>query len=315
MYTYDNFHKVKEEIEASRLRARAEAEARSARLAEISPEIAAIDEELRSTGMVIFKIACEGGDISAIRERNLALNQKRREITLALGYPADYTEPKYACPICSDTGFIDGVKLCSCFREKLITLNIASSGMGRLMEKQSFDNFDLNWYAGDESLYSKMKSNFDSARHYAESFSQCGGNMLIMGGTGTGKTHITTAIARVVISQGCSVIYDSIENIIADFEEDKFKSGYTQKEPKAAKYMECDLLIIDDLGTEFSSQFSASCLYNLVNTRQNKGLSTIISTNLSPKDLAERYDGRIYSRIAGNDYQVLIFGGKNHRLF
>ena len=79
--------------------------------------------------------------------------------------------------------------------------------------------------------------------------------------------------------------------------------------------MDCDLLIIDDLGTEFSSQFSTSCLYNLVNTRQNKGLSTIISTNLSPKDLAERYDGRIYSRIAGNDYQVLIFGGKNHRLF
>ena len=156
MYTYDNFHRVKEEIEAKRLRARAEAEARSARLSEISPEIAAIDEELRSTGMVIFKTACEGGDISAIRDRNLALNKKRREIMLSLGYPADYTEPKYSCPKCSDTGFIDGVKLCSCFRERLITLNVESSGMGRLMDKQSFDNFDLEWYSNDEALYSKM---------------------------------------------------------------------------------------------------------------------------------------------------------------
>ena len=315
MYTYDNFHRVKEEIEAKRLRAVAEAEERSARLSEISPEIAAIDEELRATGMKIFRTACQGGDITPIRDRNLALNEKRREIMISLGYPADYTEPKYSCEKCSDTGFIDGVKLCSCFRERLMTLNIESSGIGRLMDKQSFDNFDLEWYSSDEALYSRMKTNFEAAKRFAEEFSQRGGNMLIVGGTGTGKTHITTSIARVVIAQGRSVIYDGIENIIADFEEDKFKSGYTQKEPKAAKYMECDLLIIDDLGTEFSSQFSTSCLYNVINTRQNKGLSTIISTNLSPNDLASRYDGRIYSRIAGNDYQVLIFGGKNHRLF
>lgn len=315
MYTYDNFHKVKEEIEASRLRARAEAEQRSAALADVSPEIAAIDEELRSTGMIIFKTACEGGDISAIRDRNLALNAKRREIIRALGYPDDYTEPKYSCSICSDTGFIDGVKTCSCFRERLITLNIASSGMGKLIEKQSFETFDLEWYRGDEAIYEKMKSNLESAKRYAERFSSKGGNLLIIGSTGTGKTHITTSIAKVVISKGHAVIYDSIENILSDFEEDKFRSGYTPKEPKSEKYLECDLLIIDDLGTEFASQFSTSCIYNIVTTRQNKGLSTIISTNLSPKDLAERYDGRIYSRIAGNDYQILAFYGRDHRIF
>ena len=315
MYTYDNFHKVKEEIEASRLRALSEAEGRSLALGEISPEIAAIDEELRGTGMAVFKIACEGGDISVIKERNARLNARRREIILSLGYPEDYTEPKYSCPICADTGFIDGVRTCSCFKERLITLNVASSGMGRLIEKQSFDNFDLEWYKSDEAVYERMRSNLKDAKRYAESFSGKGENLLIVGGTGTGKTHITTAIAKVVISKGYSVIYDSAENIISDFESDKFKSGYSQKEPISDKYLDCDLLIIDDLGTEFQSQFSLVCLYNLINTRQNKGLSTIISTNLDSKKLAERYDGRIYSRIAGNDYQILVFGGNNHRLF
>ena len=315
MYTYDNFHIVKEEIEASRLRARSEAEARSASLGLVSPEIAAIDEELRGTGMAVFKIACEGGDITAIKERNARLNERRREIIRSLGYPDDYTEPKYSCPICSDTGFIDGVRMCSCFRERLVTLNIASSGMGRLIEKQSFDNFDLDWYKNDPGVYKKMCSNFEAAKQYAEDFSKNGGNLLIIGSTGTGKTHITTSIAKVVISKGHSVIYDSAENIVSDFEADKFKSGYSQKESVSDKYLECDLLIIDDLGTEFQSQFSSVCLYNLINTRQNKGLSTIISTNLDSKKLAERYDGRIYTRIAGKDYQILAFGGNNHRLF
>lgn len=314
MYTYDNFHKVKEEIEAKRLRALAEAEGRSLALAEISPEIAAIDEELRRASMLIFKTACEGGDISALRDRNLALNKRRREIIVSLGYPEDYTEPKYSCSVCSDTGFIDGVRTCSCFKERLITLNIESSGMGRLIEKQSFDNFDLDWYKDDEEVYERMKSNLEAAKEYAEGFSERGGNLLIVGGTGTGKTHITTSIAKVIISQGYSVIYDSIENILSDFAEDKFRSGYSPKDPKSAKYMECDLLIIDDLGTEFTSQFSGVCLYNLINTRQNKGLSTIITTNLSAQDLIDRYDGRIYSRIGGNEYRVLLFEGKNHRL-
>ena len=315
MYTYDNFHRVKDEIEASRLRARAEAEERSAALARISPEIAEIDAELRSTGLIIFKTACEGGDISRIKERNVKLNERRREIMLSLGYPEDYTEPRYSCPVCSDSGFIDGVRICGCFKERLITLNIASSGIGRLIERQSFDNFDLEWYANDPDLYEKMRLNLAAAKDYAEHFSERGGNLLLMGGTGTGKTHITTSIAKVIISKGHSVIYDSIENIMNDFEEDRFRSGYAPRDPKAAKYLECDLLIIDDLGTEFASQYSTVCLYNLVNSRQNKGLATIISTNLTPKDLANRYDGRIYSRIAGNDYQILLFGGNNHRLF
>jgi len=315
MYTHDNFQKVKAELEESRRRARAEAESRSLALGKISPEIADIDAELRGTGMLIFRTACEGGDINPIKERNLTLNERRRGIIRSLGYPEDYTEPKYSCRICSDVGFIDGVKMCKCFKERLITLNIASSGMGNLIAKQSFDNFDLEWYHTDEELYQRMASNLASAKKYAEHFSTDRGNLLLLGPTGTGKTHLSTAIAREIIKNGFSVLYDSVENILVTFENDRFKSGYAPSEPKGDKYLECDLLIMDDLGTEFNNQFSATSLYNIINTRQNKGLATIISTNLTAKELASRYDGRIYSRIGGSDYQVIMFGGRDHRIF
>jgi DNA replication protein DnaC len=138
--------------------------------------------------------------------------------------------------------------------------------------------------------------------------------LLLIGKTGTGKTHISTAIAREIISQGFDVVYDSAQNIVADFEADKFRSGYGT-EPKSEKYLECDLLIIDDLGTEFSSQFTVSCLYNLINTRANRAMATIISTNLSAEELARKYEDRIYSRLVGVGTRVLVFEGRDRRIF
>ena len=111
------------------------------------------------------------------------------------------------------------------------------------------------------------------------------------------------------------MLYESAQNIIDSFENDKFRSGYGQYEPTSTKYLECDLLILDDLGTEFSTQFAVSVIYNLITTRKNKGLSTIISTNLSAEELTKRYDDRIYSRIVGSDYTTLYFSGSDYRLF
>ena len=313
MYSYENYNSVKQEIERRRTLARAEADRRSSLLRELSPEIAKIDEELSGTGLLIFKTACNGGDIAPIRKRNQELCQRRREIIKSLGYPEDYTDVRYTCTECSDTGFIDGAKMCKCFREALVRATIVSSGIGNLIEKQSFENFSLAYYKDSPEEYKRMSSNLESAKKYARDFGKSRGNLVLMGGTGTGKTHISTAIAKEVISAGYDVIYDSIQNIISDFEYDRFRSGYCQGTPKSEKYTECDLLIIDDLGTEFSNQFSVSCLYNLINTRQNKGLSTIISTNLSPVDMTSTYDGRICSRIFGC-YQILQFVGHDKRI-
>ena len=313
MYTRENYALAKAEIEQRRLNAISTAEERNRALALESDEIRAIDNELSGTGLLLFKTACLGQDIEPIRKRNAELMNARKKILVKLGYPEDYTEPQYVCKICSDTGF-NGTKMCSCLKQLLITKNIQSSGMGKLIDKQSFENFDLDWYKTNTENYERMSRNVRIAKSFADNFARHHDNLLLIGTTGTGKTHISTAIAKAVISQGFDVLYDSAQNIISDYETDRFKSGYGPAEPISGKYTECDLLIVDDLGTEFISQFSISVLYNLLNTRLNKGLSTIISTNLSATELAGKYEGRIYSRMIGADYTVLRFDGNDHRI-
>ena len=159
-----------------------------------------------------------------------------------------------------------------------------------------------------------MEKNLSVAKDFAAGFGESSKNLLLIGPTGTGKTHMSTAIAKALIEKGVEVLYDSAQNIVSAFEKDKFRSGYGAYEPEGAKYLECELLILDDLGTEFASQFTVSCLYNLLNTRMNKGLPTVISTNLSPSELSEKYEDRIYSRIVGADSRILLFKGKDKRL-
>ena len=313
MYGYDNYQKIKADIENRRLSAIAEADSRNAEVRGRSKEIDAIDRELVGTGILIFKTACAGGDLAPIRERNQELMKRRRALLVSLGYPEDYTEVHYSCGICSDSGFANG-RMCACFRKALLKENIKSSGIGNLIEKQSFDNFDLLHY-GDTEIKKRMEKNLEMCRDFAENFGKRrGDNLLFIGKTGTGKTHLSTAIAKTVIELGYEVLYDSTQNIVAAFESDRFKSGYGHRESESEKYMECDLLILDDLGTEFVNQFTVSCLYNLLNTRTNKGLSTVISTNLSHEELSKKYEDRIYSRIMGMNSTILLFVGKDHRL-
>lgn len=314
MSNYDIYAKAKAEIEARRSGARAQAEDRCEILRSESEEIAKIDAELSGTGMLIFKTACLGGDITPIKERNKALQAKRRELIVGLGYPEDYADVHYTCGECSDTGFIDGTKVCRCLKELIIKGRIEASAMGRLIERQSFDNFDLERYSYDKKVYEKMKANLAAAKNYAKNFGKSSENLLLIGSTGTGKTHISTAIARELIQMGYDVIYDSTQNVISDFEDDRFRSGYGSSEQKGEKYLECRLLIIDDLGTEFTNAFTISTLYNLLNTRQNKGLPTIISTNLSYDELKSKYEDRIYSRIIGSGTRVLLFKGRDNRI-
>ena len=312
MYNYDNFAKVKEEIDKKRQNAMQEADTRAFRLRAMSDEIRAIDDELSGTGFALFKAACNREDINPIKEKNLLLQAKKKELIKALGYPEDYAEIKYSCKKCSDTGYTETGAMCSCFKEALIKAAIASSGMGLLIEKQSFDNFDLRGYEGDS--LEKMEKNLAVAKDFAYNFGKAPSTLVMLGTTGTGKTHLSSAIARVVIEKGFDVIYDSSQNIMNDYEDDRFRSGYGPREAKSDKYTECDLLIIDDLGTEYSTPFSISSMYNLINTRQNRGLSTIISTNLPFDALAKKYEDRIFSRIIGRDSKILNFTGKDRRI-
>ncbi len=312
MYSYENYQKVKEEIANSRQRALDDAKRRNEQLRFESDEYRRIDDELASTGFTLFKAACKGEDIEPIKERNLLLQKKKKEITVSLGHPEDYTDVKYSCKKCSDYGYTETGAVCSCFKEALIKATIASSGMGKLLEKQNFNNFDITRYEGN--ALETMKRTLKLAKEYAEKFPAEKSDLLLVGKTGTGKTHISSAIAGEIIKKGYDVVYDSIQNIMNDFEDEKFRSGYEPRSGVTGRYLDCDLLIIDDLGTEFSSSFTVSCLYNVLNTRQNRGLATIISTNLSPEELASKYEDRIYSRIIGANTKALFFNGKDYRI-
>jgi len=160
-----------------------------------------------------------------------------------------------------------------------------------------------------------MKFILKTVRQYAKDFTtDKARNMLFLGPTGLGKTHLSTSLAKVIIDRGYDVVYESAQNIFSDFEYDRFKSGYSEDRSggRASKYLECDLLIIDDLGTELSNQFTISCLYNIINTRINREQSTIISSNMTQNDLRERYADRITSRLLG-EFKVLFFMGEDIR--
>ena len=234
MSDYNIFHKAKAEIEARRNAAIMDADMRNELVRSESEEIREIDSELTKTGMLIFKTAVEGGDIEPIRERNRALQQRRRQLLVSLGHPEDFTEVKYSCKECSDTGAV-GTRICNCLKEIMIRERIASSAMGRLIELQSFDNFDLGCYSYDSKVYERMSMILAMAKNYVRDFDKRRDNLLLIGPTGTGKTHISTAIARELIHKGYDVIYDSTQNIISDFEADRFRNGYGREESRSDK--------------------------------------------------------------------------------
>ncbi len=283
------------------------------------PELREIDRTLAGAGADIALEIAKGKvgieeRINALGEANLALQQKRAELLKQHGYACDHTQIKYECPKCEDTGFV-GVNMCDCFKKELIANTIRSSGIGALADTQSFENFDLKYYASDRIVFESMKSNLEFTREYAEEFSEKSRGLLFIGKTGLGKTHLSTAIAKRVIQRGYDVVYDTAQNILSDFEYERFGRGYNSEnnDSKTDKYFECDLLIIDDLGTEMTNTFTLSTFYNLINTRINNGKPMLISTNLHPQDLRSRYDERITSRLFGS-FDSVMFTGTDIRM-
>lgn len=317
-YNRQNLIRIKDAYKTKRQNAIKLSEDRRRAIHAISPQIEEIDQRLSATGLKLFQAACSGGEslqerLTEVRRENEKLLQKRASLLTDMGYSADYTEVHYECSSCSDTGYLPNTYMCPCMKRALTMEGFKTSGLGTLIERQSFDNFSLDYYAENAENLDRMKTNLQIMREYAENFSSASSNLLLMGGTGLGKTHLSTAVARIVIERGYDVLYDTAPNIFADFEHDKFKSNQRDEEARGDKYLDCDLLIIDDLGTEIHTQFTLSCLYNLVNTRLNRGKATIISTNLMQKELLSRYDARLTSRFFG-EYQILQFKGRDIRL-
>lgn len=314
-YNRENYKRIKEEYDGKYLRAAEAAELRRAEVAAVVDGVAEIDKQLSLTGFKIFDATLRGDKaaIEAINAENKELNKKKAALLVAAGYPADYTEIKYECDICGDTGVVDN-KICICMKKKLIEAGFESSGMSDLIKRQSFDNFSLDYYKQSRETFSRMSSIFAIAKKYATDFDVAtSGNIAMFGSTGLGKTHLSSAMASVIIEKGNDVYYAGANSMFADFEQKRFgNSADPDAEGDIEKYFSCDLLIIDDLGSEVTNQFTTSCLYNVINSRLNKRKPTIISTNLTQDEFRKRYWDRIASRVFG-EYTVLPFCGVDIR--
>lgn len=313
-YNRENYLKIKEAFERKRAAHRAEADARLRTLHERFPELCQIDAALSETGRRVFEEIQKGKDgidarMAALREENLELQAIRARFLSDHGYPTDYTDVVYDCPLCRDAGSI-GTKMCECFRRELIYAGYESSGIGSLIREQSFDNFSLAYYQSDAHALDLAENALRICRDFAEQYTP-GKNLLLRGETGLGKTHLSTSVARVLIDRGLDAVYETAPILFGDFEAVRF--GHTRgDEDLTQKYFDCDLLIIDDLGTELSNQFTISVLYHLINTRLNHRRSTIINTNLSWAELRQRYSDRITSRLFG-EFTPVELAGKDIR--
>lgn len=317
-YNRNNFMKVKEQYRDRHKRAVELAEAKKLLLYREIPGLEEVDRELSLTGVRIFEIALSGaGDvkeqIAELEKQNLALQKKRSDLLASKGYASTVTDPVYQCEKCKDMGFTDSV-MCECFRRELIRASLNSSGLGALMLRQTFETFRTDYYNDDPRALSNIKFVLSQCRDFAENFGNGESrSLLFMGGTGLGKTHLSTAVAVRVIDRGYDVVYETAQNMIADFEHDRFsRENSGDEEKRTDRYFSCDLLVIDDLGTEVSNQFTVACLYNIINTRLIRGSSMIINTNLSKDELRRRYADRITSRLFG-EFQPLLFMGTDIR--
>lgn len=319
-FNAENYRRIRADYETKYKRAQDDADRRRELLHQKVPGVREIDNLLSRVGLDIMQAIVKGGsatgvEVDEIRRRNLKLQARRAELLRQHGYPEDYSDVKYECPLCSDSGYVDG-KMCSCMKKELVMAGCESSGMGHLMRTQSFDNFSLDYYARNQAEYGEMERNLSVALRFSEGFSGRGsGNLLLMGGTGLGKTHLCSAMARVIIERGYDVYYTGAQGMISDFERERFgnsSGGLASGGEDTSRYFECDLLIIDDLGTEVTNQFTVACLFNIINTRLSQGMPTIINTNLSAGDMKARYADRIVSRLLG-EYRTLRFVGHDVR--
>ena len=291
------------------------------------PRVAEIDRELRRTIVDIIAASLRSGSdpvpaIGVIRDQNLSLQSERAQLLLDHGYPADALDDKPACPKCGDSGW-RGAAMCDCLRVLCTQAQIAELSKLLDLGEQSFDSFKLDYYSplpwpgSGISPRENMEMVYEICVGYAQKFGRFYfSNLFLSGPPGLGKTFLSACIARTVSENGFSVVYDTAVNIFSRFEAQKFsKDADDTREARdeTRRYRSCDLLILDDLGSEMTTPFVQSALYTLLNARLTAGRRTVISSNLSMDDVRRRYSPQIASRLEG-EYRVLPFFGEDIRL-
>ena len=286
---------------------------------EQAPRLREIDRQLRLTMAKAAQAVFAGGDAQELMAKAKAENQqlqREREWILDTTFEEGFLDETPICATCSGTGYV-GSTMCECLlelcrQEQKKELSLLSGG------KENFSQFKLEYYSDlTDPKYGAsprliMERNFRTCRSYALTFSQHSGNLLFVGGTGLGKTFLSACIAKTVTDRGYSVVYETAGRLFAKLERAKF-SGDEEARKEVEKYDKCDLLIIDDLGTEMPGQFVTAALYSLVNERLLENKPMVISTNLNVDEMARRYSPQIASRLHGG-FNRLTFVGEDIRV-
>ena len=315
-------------LDAKRRERNAQREAQRQQIYQKDPRVKALDRQLQATMSNLIANCLRQGEkagdaVRAVRERNLSLQQERAKLLHALGLSADCLDTKAECSLCGDTGWI-GNKMCSCLRALCQEEQIQDLSKLLNLGEQSFASFQLDYYsrtvdpAHNISPRENMEFVYDTCQNYALNFGRFPiQNLFLFGAPGLGKTFLSACIARTVSDQGFSVVYDTATNIFNQFETKKFQrdGGEVQLAlDETRRYHNCDLLILDDLGTEMTNQFVQHTLYDLLNSRLVAKKCTVISSNLTIEETAQRYSPQIASRLSGEYYILQFFGEDIRRL-
>ena len=291
------------------------------------PRVAELDRLLRQTmAQVIAAALREGGDpaaqVAEIRRKNQALQGERAQLLAGHGFPADALDDKPLCARCGDSGWV-GSDMCDCLKVLCAQEQIRELSQLLNLGEQSFETFDLGvyspevWPAWGRSPRENMEKVLKICRDYAQNFGRYYfNNLFLSGSTGLGKTFLSACIARTVSENGFSVVYDTAGEVFARFEAQKFsrdEEDAREARDDTRRYLNCDLLILDDLGSELTTPFVQSALYQLVNSRLTAEKRTVISSNLTMDDVRLRYTPQIASRLEG-EFRVLPFFGEDIRL-
>ncbi len=287
----------------------------------IIPDIKNIDDEIMKTNIAFAKAALrtkKKGDIEQIKQKNRELYEKKNKLLEQYGINDDFLYDMYKCRKCMDTGYV-GNQECSCLKKRLIEAAYDMSNIKDVLKTENFDNFDISLYSDEidpstgKSPRDKIDSILRTALDFVKNFDEDFTNLFLYGKSGLGKTFLCNCIAKDILDKGKSVLYLSAAQLFKMLEKNTFKNDFDDFDDMFNLIFDSDLLIIDDLGTEFQTSFTASEFFNIINLRFIKKKSVVISTNLSPEDIADKYSDRVVSRFYGN-YDFLQFLGDDIRI-
>lgn len=317
------YNKILREYDKRQLENRHELEERVKHIYSILPELKEIDDQIVSNSIQSAKLSLMGDDqsLNSLADRNLDLSMRKIEILTENGYPSNYLMPTYQCKDCKDTGYIENEK-CHCFKQAIVDLLYSQSNIKGIMEQENFSTFRYDFYTDsyiEETTnltpLANIKKVVSSCIEYIDTFDSTYSNLLLYGNAGVGKTFLANCIAKELLDRSHTVIYLTAFQLFDILEKNKFNKDQEKSEANEqfAYILDCDLLIIDDLGTELNNSFVTSQLYLCINERHLRKKSTIISTNLSWDNLNTNYSERIFSRLASN-YRLLKIVGDDIRI-